>query len=278
MQNLGANPSGGIAGQPNQTSDADALGIVNRIKDREMQDFQSKATFMSDLSLRQQQRMAAMFPPEKHNEGTGQVQPNVAMAKDSNQMTGYEKGELGVRQQGMNLESQKMAQSGKLGQEALDIKTQQEKVNQTKSDQINATKQADMQRKIDESNQKIQLATDALRQKTDNAEAQLKLHENLAKAVEERHKLEMANMQNKFDITSGQHQQTIDSLNERIKQTGNTHQVKKDAAGNVITTDTQKGSAADTIRVTGPNGEKGTVNANETLPSGWSKIPDGGDQ
>lgn len=270
MSSLAASPgNSSIYGQPKQTSDDDVLGIVNQMKDREMQDFQKKAIFMADLSNKQE-RMRALFDPSGPTGGQGQPvvggggqqgpigqagQQNTVMAKDPNEMTGYEKGELGVRQQGLNLESQKMAQQGKLGQESMDIKQQQEKLNQQKSDQINAQKQADMQRKSDEADQKIALAQKALEDKNNNAETALKAHQDMAAAVEERHKLEMQKLQDRFDTTSKQHQLTIDNLTEQIKQKGRSKTTVTDSTGASRTTTTEKGSAADTVKVKGKDGQ-----------------------
>lgn len=258
VQNLGQTPNtSGIYGQPAQADPNDTLSIVNRLKDREMQDFQNKANFMSDLDIRQRQRMQALFPPEKASQNQGQ--PNVVMGQDPNQLTGYQKGELGIRQQGVNIDSQRLAQQGQIAQGQLGIKAQQEALNKQKSDQINATKQADMQRKIDESNQKIELAQQALTNKTANAEAQLQAHKDLAAAVEERHKLEMANKDAQFKTISDQHQQTIDALQERLKQSGRTKTTVTDSTGATRTTTSEKGDAADSVQVIGKDGGTYTI-------------------
>ncbi len=263
MANLAANPSGSssVFGQPGPSDDQDVLSIVNQLKDREMRDFQNKSEYMADLSLRQEARMRKLFPPEV--QGQQQTQ-NIVAGADPNAMTGYQKGELGIRQQELGQEKQKLTQQGKLGQEAIDVRTSQEKLNQQKSDQINTTKQADMQRKIEESNQKIELAQQALTNKTANAEAQLQSHKDLAAAVEERHKLELAQKDAQFKISSGQHEQTIKDLEEKIKQTGRskvTTEINPD--GTKRTTTTEKGSAADTITVTGRDGKSYEIPADK---------------
>lgn len=278
MDSLKTNPSGssGVYGAISPSNDNDTLSIVDRLKDREMQDFKDKAHFMSNLSL-QQDRLRRLYDPsvgpkgaqtpevqQNLDRGQGQEQNptqgmNVSQVRDPNQMTGYEKGELSIRQQGLGQEQQKINQAGKLGEERLGIQTAQEKLNQQKSDQANAAKQADLERKINEANQKIELAQQALQQKGDNAAATLEAHKTLAAAVEERHKLEMENMQHRFDVTSDQHQQTIDALNERIKQSKNMKQVKRDSAGNEITTETTKGDEADTVQAIGKDGKTYTI-------------------
>src|SRR5712664_3668918 len=172
MQNLANNPSGGIYDSGNRASSTgDTLDIVNRLKDREKRDFMDKANFMSDLSLKQE-RLRSMYNPDT-SQGVmggysgpsgqqGQNAPsqgmNTVMAHDPSQMTAFQKGELGVRQQGMNLESQRLAQSGRMGEERLGIQRSQEKLNEEKNKGIHEQKQADMQRKIEDSTKKFELA------------------------------------------------------------------------------------------------------------------------
>ena len=255
MDSLAANPSSGVYGQPSKQDDV--LGIVNSLKDREMLDFKNKASFMADLELKQN-RLRRLFDTETgQNQGSQQGpggQMNTVMAKDPNSMTGYEKGELGVRQQQLGLDQQKLQQQGKMGEQALDIKQQQETLNKQKSDQIDAVKQADMQRKIDESNQKIELAKQQLQQRTDNAQAQLDAHKALSDAMEERYKLEIAQKDAQFNATHSQMQQRIDLLTKQAEAAKHTKSVKTDSQGNSITTETTKGSAADTVQVKGKDG------------------------
>lgn len=257
MSSLAANPSSsGIYGQSGQQDDI--LGIVNQLKDREWRDFQNKANFMSDLSIKQD-RMRRLFDTEGQQEQQPQQPMNTVMGRDPNEMTGYQKGELGIRQQQLGQEQQKIAQAGRLGQERINIQSEQQDLNQQKSDQINATKQADMQRKISESDKKIALAQQALEQRTDNAEAQLQARRDLAAATEERHKLELENKQHQFDTVSEKDKQQIKIMEERLKQSGHTVETKKDAEGNEVTTDTKKGSAAKKIKVTAPDGTVGYI-------------------
>jgi hypothetical protein len=135
-------------------------------------------------------------------------------------------------------------------------------VNKQKSDQINATKQADMQRKTDEANQRIALAEKALNDKNANAEAQLKAHQEMAAAVEERHKLEIAQRDAAFQEAKKQHQAQIDELNNRLKQSGRTKTTVQQG-GETRTTTTEKGSAAERIKVIGPDGTPGYIPADK---------------
>lgn len=268
MDSLAQNPSGGsgIYGQPKQPNDT--LEIVNQLKDREMNDFKQKAAFMSDLSLRQD-RLKQVFDPQNNQQ---QQQPmNTVAAADPNVMTGYQKGELGVRQQEANTESQRLAQTGKLGQEAQDTKIAQEKLNQQKSDQINVEKQKELQSKTDEANKKLELAQQALNDKTKTAEEQLQSHKDLAAAMEERHKLELAQKDFQFQTASAQHAQQIKDMEQKIKDSANsTTTTELDASGNKKTVTTQKGSSsnapvknADGTYTVTKNGQTGIIPADK---------------
>jgi len=251
MDSLASNPRGSsIYNDPGiQTPQyGQTLDLVNQLKDRELRDFKDKANFMSDLSLKQD-RLRSLFNPE-------QQQPmNTVIGHDPSQMTGYEKGELGIKQQQLGQESQRISQQGKLGEESINVRQQQEKLNQQKSDQINANKQADMQRKIDESEQKIQLAQQALNSRNTNAEAQLQAHKDLAAAMEERHKLELAQKDAQFQKVSDQHQQTIDALQAKLKQGAKTQTTTEiNPEGNRKTVTTQRGSSS-MIKVQGKDGQ-----------------------
>lgn len=265
MQSLASNPSGsGIYGQPQQM---DALGIVNQLRDRDEQDFEKRAQFMSDLSMKQDRLRCIYDQQDQAKQEARQPLMNTVLGQDPNAMTGYQKGELGVRQQQFGLdkqklaqegglEQQKLAQQGKLGQQALDIRSAQEELNRQKSDQINAQKTADMQRKIDESNKKIELAQQALQQRTDNAEAQLQAHKDLSAAMEERHKLELEQKDAQFQVTSKQHQDTIDRLQSQLDQSKHTKTtIEINPDGTQRTTETSRGSAAETVRVVGKDGK-----------------------
>jgi len=269
MDSLAANPagSGGIYGQVPQTNIQDPLGIMNNIKDREMADFKNKANFMADLSLKQE-KMRAMFDPKRlgleDNQQPGQPGQqggmHTIMAQDPNQLTGYQKGELDLKQQGIGVDRQRLAQQGRLGTQALDIKQQQERLNQEKSDQINASKEADRERKIAEADAKIKQAQAALESKNNNAAAALQAQKDLAAAMEERHKLEMTMKDDHFKKTQEEHKKTLGVLEQRLKQQGRsktTTEVNPDGTKRTVTT--EKGEAADTVQVIGRDGKPYTI-------------------
>lgn len=284
MNSLASNPSGsGIFGMPapaNNQDDNDSLALVNKLKDREMQDWKAKTDYTADASLRQEQRMRSLFDPkldlekQKMNQSASINQQEMQMKANSEKDNDLRANqELDLNKQKVGLEGKKLDQANKLSQEGIDVKTAQEKLNQQKSDQINTQKTADMQRKIDESNAKLELAGRALDDKTNSAADHLQAQKDMNAAMEERHKAEMAIKEHQFSITSDQHQQKIKELEDRLNQGSNTQTTTElDPSGNKKVVTTKRGSEAinapvkntdGTYTVTAPDGSKGKIPANK---------------
>jgi hypothetical protein len=267
MDSLANNPSGNIYGQPAQTGNGDVLELVNQLRDRDMRDFKDKSNFMSDLSLKQD-KMRAMFNPDRlglkdNQQPLPNQEMNTVLGQDPNAMTGYEKNKIGLEQQNLGLERQKIAQSGKLSQNALDIKQQQADLAQQKSDQIHAQKQSDMERKIAEADKKLEFAKQKLETDSADKEKSLQAHKDLAAAMEERHKLELAQKDAQFQRTSEQHQQTIDRLNKDLEQKKNTKTTTElNADGSKKTVTTERGDTG-TVQVIGKDGKSYTIPKNK---------------
>jgi hypothetical protein len=286
MDSLARNPSGGSGiygqgGQQGQTQ-GQALELVNQLKDREMRDFKEKSNFMSDLSLKQD-RMRAMFDPSKtateQNQGLsaggqsgGANLPQgfsaVMAPQQSHAETEYQKGELGIRQQGMNLESQKIAQAGKFGQEREDTRAAQEKLNQQKSDQIHQQKIEELTSKNKTHEDNIKLAQDKLKLAGDDFNKQLEAHKQLAAAVEERHKNELALKDLQFEKTKNDHKDAMKVIEDKAKAAAapvtKTEEVNKE--GNKKTTTTTKGGS---VQVTGKDGQTYEIPADKVEE--WNK-------
>ena len=281
MSNLAANPSGsgGIYGQPGQTSNDEILGIVNKLKNREWEDYKNKANFNADLSMKQE-RIRRLFDIEQQQrDQTGpQGGPkNVVWGDDSHKalsaMSGYQGAQLGIRQQELDLDSQKMVQQGRLGQEALDIKSDQQQLNQQKSDQLKDREQAKLQHKIEESDAKLELVKQGLEDRNKTAEDRLALQKELAANMKERYELDRAMKEHQFNTTNENHLATIKQQEEKLKQgaeSETTTELNADGTKKVVST--KKGSAIKKrIAVIGPNGESGTVEEDDVLPSGWKR-------
>lgn len=278
MSSLASNPGGsGIYGQPgsNNNAEGDVLDIFNKIKDRELQDYQNKGNI--DLNLKNQQaNLRRVFDPSNGAQqpatmGQPMKQPmNVVQANDPsqvqnpNQIPAEQQAQLGIRNKELDVNSQRLAQQGKFSQQALDIKDNQQKLNQQKSDQINEQKTNDLQRKTDEANAKLELAKQALTSKDNNLEKTIQAHKDIAAAVEERHKLEKERMQHDFEVTSAQHQQTIDALQKKVDQAGHkstTTTLSPDGTSKNVTTDS--GTPGDTVQVTGKDNKTYTIPKNK---------------
>ncbi len=239
-----------------------------------MQDFKEKANFMSDLSLRQE-RMRNMYDPSKMNQPQQQAAPppvnNQAMKPpvDPNAMSGFQKGELGIRQQQAD-------QANKFGQESQDTKSAQEKLNQQKSDQIHEQKINELQQKTSAANEKLKVAQQGLADKTKSAAEQLQFHKDAMKAANDAHAAEKERLQLNFDKTSGQHQETIDNLTEQLRQKGSsTTTQSKDPITGAITTQTNRGSAAKTVQVPGKNGKTYEIPADKVDEWNTQHAPEG---
>lgn len=265
-----ANPLGSSA-----MPTGDILDIYNNIKDREMRDFQNKASFMADLSLKQE-RLRKMYDNMDSTYGMGpQItdtqktatnpsgQPqNTVMAADPNALTGYQKADLALKQQGQNIESQRVAQTGQLGQQKLDIQSAQEKLNQQKSDQVYETKQADLQRKYDEAATKAKESDAKLKQNETDLDKRLAAAKEHEKNMADLHKAQMDLQQSKYDKAVSDHKDAMNKMQQRLDQQKNTQTVKRDAQGNIIsTTDTSRGGKT---LMYGPDGSQHMI-ANEKI-------------
>jgi len=283
MNSLAANSGGSISGQPGPPQDP--MNLVNKLKDREKQDFMEKANFMSDLSLKQD-RLRKLYGLDgsqqqqapQNQSASSQQQMLSGMDPNAPKPGAIQQQELGIRQQQANTESQRVNQQGQLGQQAQDVKTKQEQLNQQKSDQIHTQKQQELEAKINESNGKLTQAQAALAAKNTTAEQQLQAHKDLAAAVEERHKLELAQKDSQFQQLKDQHQQVIDNLESQRKAGQNKTQTQsKDPVTGAITTNTRSGSAAQNVIKQNPDGtlhvSGGPTTGEGSHPNGEYDIP-----
>lgn len=242
MDSLAANPTGssGIYGQPKQD---DVMSLVNQLKDRDMMDYKNKADFNADLQLRTEARLRNLYDPSKANATLDSLKPTV-MGPDIPSPFPIQSPieRLAPKDQlDYGLKEQDLAQKGKFGQEALDIKSQQEELNKTKSEQINATKMADMQRKTDEANQRLALAQQTLNDRTKTSEEHMAALKEYQSAVEQRHQIEMDMKQQEIDNKEKDFKTTNDRLTQALKDAQNkttTTSVNPDGTTKTVTTKT----------------------------------------
>lgn len=260
-ENPGMRGSNGIYGMSQPENDNDVLSIVNKLRDRDMQDYRDKATFDDERSLRQEQRLRGLFDPSKHL--NIQDMPHTPTQNIMNPETVLDL-QLRSKQPELDVEKQKIASQNRFGQEKLNIQEAQQKLNETKNTQINEDRDAERQRKVEEANNKIKLAQDALADKTKSSENQLQAHKDMAAAIEERHKLELENKQHEFNTTTDLHKQQIAALEKQIAdkaaQVANsetTTTISPDEKTKTVTT--KKGDAATKVQVLGKDGKTYTI-------------------
>jgi hypothetical protein len=280
MGSLMNNPSGSIASQPG--TPPDPLDLVNKIKDREANDFKNKANFMAELSLKQdrQRRLYGLDSPPSNQQQAPQQDQAGALDTAMNRMDpaiapgAMQKAQLGIQQQQANTAADRVKQQGQLGQQAQDVKTKQEQLNQQKSDQIRDQKQNELQAKIDEAGGKLTQAQAALQAKTQAGQDAIAEHEKLAGAVEARHKAEMDLMQHKFDTLKDQHQQVIDNA-KAAKNAPKVTTTSVNPEGTSRTTSTRQGSSATNVIKTNSDNTLHVSGGPKTKdnPSGEYDIP-----
>jgi len=272
--------SGAYFGDPGTSDEtSDLLPLFHAVRNRELKDYEAKGLIDQNLAIRQE-RMKSIFDPSgasssissvgfgggktTNNEiSHGITAPNTSIntAPLKEDLSPMDKANLQLKKNDQTIDREKIAQQGKLGEERLGINRQQEQLNQQKSDQIHQQKTDDMERKIEESNRKIQLAQDQLNSKNANANDTLVAHKAMFDAVEERHRLELAQKDAQFKDTQGLHQATIDKMREEIENLKNpkpTHEeVKYDDQGRPISKDVTKGvyDSNTTYRMTDKDGK-----------------------
>lgn len=254
MDRLAENPSSGIFGMPKQESDNDALSIVRKLKKINMQDYQDKARFDQDNSLRGEMRMRELFNPalinQKPNQNPAPPQTVLSTEQELQNVERLQKPQLEIARS-------ELGQKSRFGQQALDIKDAQQKLNDTKNSQINEDRDLERSRKVDESTRKadevtkkLELAERTLTDRTATSEARLQAYKDRSDAMDERHKLELTQKDSHFQTTSEQNAEKIRILEEQLAQRGlseSTTEVNEDGSKKVVTT--KRGSAAEEIEV-----------------------------
>lgn len=245
-----------------------------RVKDQE--DFKSRASFTNDLSLRNQ-RMLDMNAAK---------QPMNTVFDDGDDLTAFQKANLGLEREKLNLNKDESALDRKLKEDTLGINRDKLaldkdalELDKKKNDQIYETKIKDLERKANEAAQKADLAERNLQQRTNSAEALNAHREAQIAAATARHELEIAQR----DRTLAENTRMNDARIQQIRDAA-------EAAGLVIseetlnedgtkkTTITRRGDkAADStgrVKVLNAEGKSGTVSVEESksLPAGWKVV------
>lgn len=286
LDKLAANPSGsGIynSSGPQNVDFGPTLSAINQLKDREMNDYKQKAQFNQELSLRQPRLQQIYAPPGSRIGNLNQGQPDVVFGgedKSGALPTPMQQEGINQNKQEMGLQEQKLAQQSKFGDQKIAQMQATHDLNKQKSDQIFQTKQADMQRKVDEANNKLGFAYDQLNQKGNNADtlaaikqAQIDSQKAQMELMNHHHTAQLEELKIQHAATNKHLQDQLDETKANNKAKLNaagqpTTEVKSQDASGAITTTKTKGS--NTIRVIHPDGRHGVFPANQPLPEGFS--------
>lgn len=249
------------------------IPIISQMKNNSVANTEQEQAYSSDLSLKNamaRQKMASF----------GQ-QPNVQFKDNNPDITPLQQADLGIRQTGEDVKNQELKNT--LGNTAFNqnLETKKLDLETLKNKQIYDTKQQDLQRKVDDSNQKLSLATQKLQQNQNDAATRNTYHQAQLDALNAKHDLDMSAKQRQMDETQRMHDAQIADLKGKADRaagsTTTTETSDYDAAGNPTkkTTTTQKGQPKKRVNVTGPNGpdgkpQQGTIEEGDDLPQGWS--------
>ena len=257
MSSLAANPSGSgsVFGMPGPQRGGDELQFVNNIKDREMNDYKNKANFMADLSIKQD-RLRKLYGLDggaggqmqqpQGNQSPEQQQQMLNAQDPSKQINPMQQAQLGLQQRGQDLESQRITQQGKMGQEAIDIKQQQADLNQQKSDQINALKTQEAENRRNEAEARLKLQGDTIENLKAYREAMDAWHKTQMEDKDRQHQKDKDQMQANIDALHAQMDRRLDQGDTRLDQAGNkevTTNVNPEGTKRTVTT--KSGSSQD---------------------------------
>jgi hypothetical protein len=259
----------GIYGSGRSNNNIDlgtVLSVRKKIQDEEDNSFYKKNQFMADLSNRQN-RLQQIFNPASQGP-TGQP-ANVVFNNAGGNPTTAEQDinkDLNAQKQNAQLE-----EKAKLNEGALKVKSDQEKLNQQKSDQINSLKHQELQKKTDEANSKLDLAERTLQSRQGDTDTTMKFHQAQMDALKSQHELENHRRDSAAEEAKRVHDANIKAIQDKLDAAGSsTTETSVDESGRNKTVKTTKGSSK-RVGVTHPDGTHGTIDAadSKNLPEGW---------
>lgn len=250
------------------------MSMDEELRRRDMNDFRQKNQFMSELSNRQP-RMQQLFNPTPSRDMKAPTEGMDVVFKD-NAITPFQKAGLDLKGEDTRIDRAKLGNdtrrvnlAEKMGEEKLDLEGKKHELNVEKNKNIFETKQADLQRKVDEAANKLDLADRQLALKKDDSAATVARHKAELDATNARHALEMHQKENALAEATRLHDAQIADAKKKTEQSAESETTTElNADGTKKTVKTQKG-AKKRISVIGPNGQKGTIEAGDTLPKGW---------
>lgn len=281
--------AGAYYGDPGQqnTGIEDILPLFHAVRDRNMQDYKDKAAFDSDLAIRQE-NSRRVFDPNRAGTSLstvgggggrttnpdismGLTAPNPEIATNLKEdLTPQDKAKFGLEKSSQDIERSKIAQQGKLGEEALGIKTAQEKLNQEKSENIHQTKlsQQELEHQRDMNNlgakyDKMAADTSNVNNRLDFLHTQLEVTNNMHKRENDirdaTQKSNDALNQAKIDNLRKQYQDSVKSIGYEYAEDGKTLIKQTQQSGKVPTDKNPAFKSSTTYKMTDKDGKSWMV-------------------
>lgn len=232
----------------------EALSNDAELRRRDVNDFKQKNQFMSDLTNRPPNtRMQSAFNPngfaEQPQNTPGAMNTSgmhTVMKEDPDRITPFQAAGLNIKREDLANDRAKITQTGKLGEEKLGLAEKGHELDVKKNQNIYDTKHADMQRKIDEANTKLDLAERQFQSKQGDAEALSKYHQAQMDATKAQHDLDNSRKDQQLEELKAQHKTQSDALRERLRQSGkSTTKTSLNATGTEKNVETTKGDSGD---------------------------------
>lgn len=265
-----------ISGASGDGGNIDILGLMNHVRDRDLLDFKRRTRITGDETIRQE-NYRRMFDP---NSGWMGNQPqNVVYQRPPSEMD-----QIGPLDKAkLDLERRKIDESGGINRAELGLKGKEYELDKLKNEQIYGTKQADMERKTTDANQRLQLAYDKLQQDAGNAQniaayrqAQVDATNARMELMQHQHETDATETKRLHDATIAKMQAEMDALKSgRTSEdvwtdaNGIQHKIVDSSKG---TRPVKKGNTPGTVRVIAPDGTHGDFPANKPLPKGYTHI------
>src|SRR5437016_3421628 len=172
-------------GQPpirNTGGDIDIVGLMNEARNRDLHDFAAKTRITGDEAIRQE-NYKRMYDPDRFSTGGAAPTQNTVYQRPPSEL--QQIGPLDLAKLG--LEKEKIETAGGIDKAELGLKTKGYELDKLKNEQIYGTKQAEMERKADETNKRLQLAYDQLQAKQGDASSTAAYHQAQIDATNARH-------------------------------------------------------------------------------------------
>lgn len=244
------------------------MPFIHQLRNRNLEDYKAKALFDNNLSM-QQGGIRRMDP-----NGMNQGGMDVVLGQNQNEITPFQRAGLGIDQQRLGLEKEKLRQN--TGDERLALDQQKFGLEQQKNAQIYDTKIKDMERKAEEATKKLELATQIAETRKGDAASQLALHQAQLDATNARHALDLAQKDKALEETKNQHNIANENVKKQLEANGMTIEEIQNSDGTSGIKIVRKGEAAKgaNVTLTGPDGNDYQVPADkvsDALASGMTR-------